>query len=177
MWYVVLGLKKIKKIEKKTYKTWEKKGYFKPQKNIFKKNFSIIIPPPNITGNLHIGHALQQTIIDITARYNRMKGKNVLLKVGTDHAGIATQIMILKKIKTKKSKKFLIKKTWLWKKKIVNIINNQIRRLGISVDWSNEIFTMNNIFSNAVKKIFINLFFFYNNKNFFFYLKFCFFFD
>ncbi|WGS66233.1 valine--tRNA ligase [Enterobacteriaceae bacterium ET-AT1-13] len=154
-------LNNFKKIEKKTYKTWEKKGYFKPQKNIFKKNFSIIIPPPNITGNLHIGHALQQTIIDITARYNRMKGKNVLLKVGTDHAGIATQIMILKKIKTKKSKKFLIKKTWLWKKKIVNIINNQIRRLGISVDWSNEIFTMNNIFSNAVKKIFINL---YNKK-------------
>ncbi|XZR52797.1 MAG: valine--tRNA ligase [Enterobacteriaceae bacterium] len=152
-------LNNFKKKEKEIYRVWEKKGYFKPKKNINKKNFCIIIPPPNITGNLHIGHALQQIIIDITARYNRMKGKNVLLKVGTDHAGIATQIIMLKNIKIKKkNKENLIKKTWLWKKKIVNIINNQIRRLGISVDWSNEIFTMDNIFSDAVKKVFINLY-------------------
>ncbi|WMC19076.1 MAG: valine--tRNA ligase [Enterobacteriaceae bacterium PSpicST1] len=148
----------FKNLEKKTYKIWEKNGYFKSKNDIKKKNFCIIIPPPNITGSLHIGHALQQTIIDITARYNRMNNKNVLLKVGTDHAGIATQIIMLKKFKGKKTKKFLIKKTWLWKKKIVNIINNQIRRLGISVDWGDEIFTMNNTFANIVKKIFINLY-------------------
>ncbi|WMC19669.1 MAG: valine--tRNA ligase [Enterobacteriaceae bacterium PC38] len=148
-------LNNFKNKEKKTYIFWEKNGYFKPINQINKKNFCIIIPPPNITGNLHIGHALQQTIIDITARYNRMKGKNVLLKVGTDHAGIATQIIMSKK---KYSNNILIKKTMLWKNKIVNIINNQIRRLGISVDWTKEIFTMDNNFSIAVKKIFISLF-------------------
>ncbi|BFI91018.1 valine--tRNA ligase [Enterobacterales bacterium endosymbiont of Anomoneura mori] len=154
------------KEEKKIYNFWEKKGYFKI-KNInnknYKNNFCIVIPPPNITGNLHLGHSLQQTIIDITARYNRMKGKNVLLKFGTDHAGIATQLMILKKtnFKNKKnnySNNYLIKKTWLWKKKNVNIINNQIKRLGISVDLNNEIFTMDNNFSKAVKKVFIKLY-------------------
>ncbi|WMC20259.1 MAG: valine--tRNA ligase [Enterobacteriaceae bacterium PSpyr] len=148
-------LNNFKNKEKKIYFFWEKNGYFKPIQQINKKNFCIIIPPPNITGNLHIGHALQQIIIDITARYNRMKGKNVLLKVGTDHAGIATQIIMSKK---KYSNNILIQKTMLWKKKIVNIINNQIRRLGISVDWNKEIFTMDHNFSIAVKKIFINLF-------------------
>ncbi|MFI4846894.1 MAG: valine--tRNA ligase [Candidatus Makana argininalis] len=151
-------------IEKDIYNEWETKGYFKPN-NKLNKSYCIILPPPNITGYLHIGHAFQHTIMDILIRYNRMKGKNTLWQVGTDHAGIATQILVERKIYQKEGKlikdykrKEFIKKIWEWKKKYGNKITNQIRRLGSSVDWNKERFTMDNKMSYAVKKVFIKLY-------------------
>ncbi|XRX42794.1 MAG: valine--tRNA ligase [Buchnera aphidicola (Eriosoma harunire)] len=151
--------------EKKIYDMWEKNGLFTPNMDKDKKPFCIVIPPPNITGNLHIGHALQQTIMDIIIRYERMKGKNTLWQVGTDHAGIATQILVEqqlklleKKDKYEYSRDEFIKKTWIWKKKLTQSINNQMRRLGNSVDWLNERFTLDSGMSIAVKEAFIRLY-------------------
>ncbi|MFI4847397.1 MAG: valine--tRNA ligase [Candidatus Makana argininalis] len=154
-------------IEKDLYNEWEIKGYFKPN-NKLNKSFCIILPPPNITGCLHIGHAFQHTIMDILIRYNRMKGKNTLWQIGTDHAGIATQILVEQKMYLKEGKRItdynrkdFIKKIWTWKKKYGNKITNQIRRLGSSVDWNKERFTMDNKMSYSVKTVFIKL---YNNN-------------
>ncbi|MFI4853211.1 MAG: valine--tRNA ligase [Candidatus Makana argininalis] len=151
-------------IEKNLYKEWKKNGYFKPN-NKLNKSYCIILPPPNITGYLHIGHAFQHTIMDILIRYNRMKGKNTLWQIGTDHAGIATQILVEKKIYldegkriTNYNRKYFIKKIWKWKKKYGNKITNQIKRLGSSVDWNSERFTMDDKMSYAVKKVFIKLY-------------------
>lgn len=156
-----------KEIEKPLYKFWEKEGFFTP-KNKSVVNFSMILPPPNITGKLHMGHAFQQTIMDTIIRYQRMLGKNTLWKVGTDHAGIATQIIIEGKIKKETgktlknyNKKEFFKKIWDWKDKSIQNINNQIRRLGSSVDWTCERFSLDDGFSEAVKKVFITL---YENK-------------
>ncbi|MCR3754693.1 MAG: valine--tRNA ligase [Candidatus Westeberhardia cardiocondylae] len=154
-----------KDFEKKLYQYWEKHGYFK-ENNSNKNNYCIIMPPPNITGNLHIGHALQQTIMDILIRFQRMQGKNTLWQPGMDHAGIATQILIEKKIlKEKKhnlnhtyTKKEFLKKTWQWKKTSHSIISNQIKRLGSSVNWDKERFTMDKKSSQAVKKAFLTLY-------------------
>ncbi|WP_343152442.1 valine--tRNA ligase [Buchnera aphidicola] len=155
-----------KDIEKKIYLFWEKNNFFKPTNNKNKKNFSVIMPPPNITGSLHLGHAFQQTIMDILVRYNRMKGKNTLWKVGTDHAGIATQTLVERKISSKDSKitrqhlgrKNFINEVWKWKKKSHNQISYQIRRLGSSVDWSTERFSLDKEMKIAVKKAFISLY-------------------
>ncbi len=157
----------LEKKEKKIYKTWEKKGFFKP--NYFTKNlnrFSIIMPPPNITGSLHIGHAFQQTIMDIIVRYNRMLGKKTIWLMGTDHAGISTQIIvennIYKKEKNKKIKNNeLKKKIWLWKKKYEKKIYKQTKLLGSSVNWDITRFSLDKNFSYSVKKAFILL---YNKK-------------
>ncbi|XBC39056.1 MAG: valine--tRNA ligase [Buchnera aphidicola (Nurudea shiraii)] len=155
-------------IEEKLYNFWEVNNYFKPDLKYKKSNFCIILPPPNITGDLHIGHAFQYTIMDILIRYNRMKGKNTFWQVGTDHAGIATQIVLEKKIlledkKTLKEcgKKNFIKKAWKWKEKLSKNITNQMRRLGMSVDWSKEKFTLDSEMSYAVREAFIVL---YNQK-------------
>ncbi|XBC38000.1 MAG: valine--tRNA ligase [Buchnera aphidicola (Floraphis meitanensis)] len=155
-------------IEKKLYEFWEKNGYFKPNLEHNKSNFCIILPPPNITGTLHIGHAFQYTIMDILIRYHRMQGKNTLWQVGTDHAGIATQIVLSKKILVKEKKtlqeygkKNFIKLAWKWKEKSIKIITDQMRRLGMSVDWEKEKFTLDPEMSKAVKEAFIIL---YNQK-------------
>ncbi|NIH16584.1 MAG: valine--tRNA ligase [Buchnera aphidicola (Periphyllus lyropictus)] len=153
-------------IEKSLYKHWEKNKCFNfSLKKSFKKSFCIIMPPPNITGKLHIGHALQQTIMDILIRFYRMKGRNTLFQVGTDHAGIATQLLIEKKIlkkykilKTKNNKKFFLKKTWKWVKKYKKKIFDQIKRLGNSIDWNREKFTLDPDISRGVKKAFIILY-------------------
>ncbi|WP_343188070.1 valine--tRNA ligase [Buchnera aphidicola (Ceratoglyphina bambusae)] len=161
-------MKKIynpKEIEKKLYKFWEKNKFFKYKKNVFKKNFCIIMPPPNITGNLHMGHAFQHTIMDILIRYNKMNGKNTLWQPGIDHAGIATQILVEKYINSKMglSKNNITKENflnimWKWKKKMSNNICSQIRRLGSSVDWSRNYFTLDKKISKSVRFAFISLF-------------------
>ncbi|QCI22224.1 valine--tRNA ligase [Buchnera aphidicola] len=155
-----------KHIEESLYNFWEKNGYFKPD-YLKQPTFCIIMPPPNITGNLHMGHAFQQTIMDILVRYHRMQGKNTLWQVGTDHAGIATQILVERQIfseenKTKNdySREDFIKKVWIWKKKYNSIVTKQMRRLGISVDWDHEKFTLDPDISIAVQEAFIIL---YNN--------------
>ncbi|QCI27238.1 valine--tRNA ligase [Buchnera aphidicola] len=153
-----------KNIEEKIYKFWEQNKYFQIKKHI-NNNFCIIMPPPNITGNLHMGHAFQQTIMDILIRYHRMKGFNTLWQMGVDHAGIATQILISKKIELQEKKdfrilgkKFFIKKCLKWKKKNDNNIYYQIKRLGSSVNWSRTRFTLDDISKKGVKKVFIDLY-------------------
>lgn len=151
-------------IEEPLYNFWEKNGFFKPNNNLNKPAFCIMMPPPNITGNLHMGHAFQQTIMDILVRYHRMQGKNTLWQVGTDHAGIATQILIERQIylhekKTKKdyNRNDFIKKIWEWKKISNLVVTRQMRRLGNSVDWEREKFTLDPDISNAVREAFIIL--------------------
>lgn len=152
-------------IEKNIYNFWEENGLFKTKIRKNKENFCIVVPPPNITGDLHIGHAFQQTIIDILIRYQKMNGKNTLFQFGTDHAGIATQMVIENKINIEKNKtrydygrENFIKKIWCWKKKSNVKIKKQIKRLGYLIDWNRERFTMDKDFSKTVKKIFINLY-------------------
>ncbi|QJC35636.1 valine--tRNA ligase [Enterobacteriaceae endosymbiont of Donacia sparganii] len=151
--------------EKKIYNYWKNNNYFKNKLDNSKKCFSIMVPPPNITGYLHIGHALQYTLIDILVRYNRMLGKNILCQVGIDHAGIATQNLIEQKIfnetgKTKNdySKKFFLDYIWKWKNKYCNIIYDQMKRLGLSADWEKTRFTMDDKFTKSVRDIFIILY-------------------
>ena len=151
--------------EKKIYDNWEKSGSFKPKKN--KEAYSIMMPPPNVTGSLHMGHALTFTIQDILIRYHRMKGKEVLWQAGTDHAGIATQMVVERQLEKQNinrrdlGRDKFIEKIWKWKKESGGNINNQLRRLGSSTDWSRERFTMDEGLSLAVKKVFVEL---YNNK-------------
>lgn len=152
-------------IEKYIYNFWEDNYLFKTKIKKNKKNFCIVAPPPNITGNLHIGHAFQQTIIDILIRYKKMNGKNILFQFGTDHAGIATQIVVENKINTEENKtkqdygrKEFINKIWCWKKESNVKINKQIKRLGYLIDWNRERFTMDKDFSKIVIKVFINLY-------------------
>jgi len=154
-----------KKIERQLYQIWEKNGYFKSSLDLNKKFFCIVMPPPNITGNLHMGHAFQQTIMDILIRYNRMQGKNTLWQLGTDHAGIATQMIVERKLIIEKNKtkefygrKEFLKKIWHWKDKTRSNITNQIRRLGCSVDWNRELFTLDPNVSEVVQKAFIILY-------------------
>ncbi len=149
--------------EKKIYNYWKKNNLFKPKIKTKKKNFSIIMPPPNITGNLHIGHAFQQTIIDFIVRYNKLNNKNVIWLMGTDHAGIATQILVENYIKKKKNKKKIkiINEIWKWKKKYEKKINKQTESMGSLVDWSRTCFSLNKKFTYAVKTAFIKL---YNNN-------------
>ncbi len=148
--------------EKKIYSDWEKSNSFKSKKNT--ESYSIMMPPPNVTGSLHMGHALTFTIQDILIRYHRMQGKEVLWQAGTDHAGIATQMVVERKLseqgidrRTLGREKF-IEKVWEWKKESGGSINNQLRRLGASADWSRERFTMDEGLSKAVKKVFVDLY-------------------
>ncbi|QJC36450.1 valine--tRNA ligase [Enterobacteriaceae endosymbiont of Donacia simplex] len=154
-----------KTFEKKIYSYWEKNNFLKNKFNYSKKCFSIMVPPPNITGSLHIGHALQYTLIDILVRYHRMLGKNILCQVGIDHAGIATQNLIEQKIfnetgKTKNnySQKFFLDNIWKWKDKYCNIIYNQMKSLGLSTEWEKARFTMDDKFIKSVRDIFIILY-------------------
>ncbi|WP_127958705.1 valine--tRNA ligase [Serratia microhaemolytica] len=152
-------------IEQKLYDHWEKQGYFKPNGDTSKESFCIMIPPPNVTGSLHMGHAFQQTIMDTMTRYQRMQGKNTLWQAGTDHAGIATQMVVERKIAAEEGKTrhdygrdAFIEKIWQWKAESGGSITRQMRRLGNSVDWERERFTMDEGLSNAVKEVFIRLY-------------------
>ncbi|EMU5278225.1 valine--tRNA ligase [Yersinia enterocolitica] len=151
-------------IEQPLYEHWEKQGYFKPNGDTSKESYCIMIPPPNVTGSLHMGHAFQQTIMDTLIRYQRMQGKNTLWQAGTDHAGIATQMVVERKIAAEEGKTrhdygrdAFIDKIWQWKGESGGTITRQMRRLGNSVDWERERFTMDDGLSNAVKEVFVRL--------------------
>jgi len=151
-----------KDIETKHYSTWEEKGYFKPRGE--GEPFSIVIPPPNVTGVLHMGHALNHTLQDVMARYMRLKGRKVLWVPGTDHAGIATQNVVEKHLQKKGKSRWdlgrdkFVDAVWEWKKEYGGHITNQIRRLGDSVDWSRERFTMDEGCHKAVVAHFVKLY-------------------
>ena len=152
-----------KKYESEIYQNWIDQGCFKPTYN-FDKNFSICIPPPNVTGSLHMGHALNNTIQDILVRYHRMNGFNTLWQPGTDHAGIATQMVVERNLEKENifrkdlSREEFIEKVWEWKEYSGSTIINQLKRLGSSCDWSRERFTMDEGLSAAVRKVFVSLY-------------------
>ncbi|WP_421595536.1 valine--tRNA ligase [Rahnella sp. PD4] len=152
-------------IEQPLYEHWEQQGYFKPHGDTSKESFAIMIPPPNVTGSLHMGHAFQQTIMDAMIRYQRMQGKNTLWQAGTDHAGIATQMVVERKIAAEEGKtrhdygrEAFINKIWDWKAESGGTITRQMRRLGDSVDWERERFTMDEGLSDAVREVFVRLY-------------------
>ena len=152
-----------KEYENEIYQLWLDKECFKPKYN-FDKNFSICIPPPNVTGSLHMGHALNNTIQDILIRYHRMNGFNTLWQPGTDHAGIATQMVVERNLAEKNiyrkdlTREEFIEKIWEWKEYSGSTIINQLKRLGSSCDWSRERFTMDDGLSSAVRKVFVKLY-------------------
>jgi len=150
--------------EEEIYKNWNEKGYFKPSDDKTKKPYTIVIPPPNITGKLHMGHALDETLQDILIRYKRMQGFNTLWVPGTDHASIATEAKIVEKLKVEGITKEdlgrdgFLKRAWEWKEEYGGTILNQLKKLGCSCDWSRERFTMDEGLSNAVKDVFVDLY-------------------
>lgn len=150
--------------EEKIYKNWEEKGYFKCKKDENKKPFVIAMPPPNITGRLHMGHALVNTIQDVFIRYNRMKGIPTLWVPGTDHASIATEAKVVEKMKKEgKSKESVgrdgfLKEAWAWKEEYGSEITKQLRKIGCSCDWEKERFTLDEECSKAVRKVFVDLY-------------------
>ena len=149
-------------IESQWYQTWEDKGYFKPANNDADP-YCIMIPPPNVTGSLHMGHGFQEAIMDGLIRYHRMKGNNTLWQVGTDHAGIATQMVVERLLgadgvsRHDLGREKFIEKVWEWKEESGGTITRQLRRLGASPDWSRERFTMDDGFYQAVQEVFIRL--------------------
>ena len=151
-----------KEIEARIYESWEDSGYFSPSKS--GEPFCIVIPPPNVTGTLHMGHAFQDTIMDIIIRYQRMNGKNTLWQVGTDHAGIATQMVVerqLEKSGTSRQelgREAFEKEVWKWKEESGSTITKQMKRLGASTDWTKEKFTMDENLVRGVTKVFIQLY-------------------
>ena len=148
-------------IEQQCYKSWEEAGLFKASGS--GDPYCILLPPPNVTGSLHMGHGFQQTIMDALTRYHRMKGDNTLWQVGTDHAGIATQMVVERQLnaegKTRHDlgREDFIKKVWEWKEHSGGTITGQMRRLGTSPDWSREVFTMDEDLSKAVTEVFVKL--------------------
>ena len=153
---------KPQELEDRWYKTWEDRGYFKPQGK--GDTYCIAIPPPNVTGRLHMGHGFQHAIMDALIRYHRMLGKQTLWQVGTDHAGIATQMVVERQLNTKGTsrqelgREAFVDKVWDWKEESGNIITQQLRRMGSSLDWSRERFTMDQELSEVVQKVFVDLF-------------------
>ena len=150
-------------VEAGMYQGWEESGYFKPTFDK-EESFSIALPPPNVTGSLHMGHGFNNAIMDALTRYHRMDGDNTLWQPGTDHAGIATQMVVERRLEAQGIKRRdmtredFIDKVWEWKEESGGNITSQIRRLGSSVDWSRERFTMDDGLSNAVKEVFVRLF-------------------
>ncbi len=150
-------------IEAKWYSHWEAKGLFRPERPDATP-FTIVNPPPNVTGSLHIGHALDNTLQDVVIRYERLRGKDALWVVGTDHAGIATQMVVERQMEAKQDKRTnysredFIAKVWEWKHESGGTITQQLRRLGCSMDWSREQFTMDPHFTKAVVKVFVDLY-------------------
>jgi len=150
-------------IEARWYKYWEENGKFRPERPDAAP-FTIVNPPPNVTGSLHIGHALDNTLQDIVVRYERLRGKDAMWVVGTDHAGIATQMVVERQLeerqdkRTNYSREDFIAKVWEWKTESGGQITRQLRRLGCSMDWSREQFTMDPHFTRAVVKVFVDLY-------------------
>jgi len=150
-------------IEAKWYPLWEARGYFKPGYTAGAKPYCIQLPPPNVTGTLHMGHAFQQTLMDVMIRYHRMRGFNTLWQVGTDHAGIATQIVVEQQLKAAGQtrhdlgREAFIERVWQWKEESGSTITHQMRRLGAAADWSRERFTMDEGLSAAVRETFVRL--------------------
>ncbi|EMR8364561.1 valine--tRNA ligase [Neisseria gonorrhoeae] len=151
-------------IESKHYQNWESQGYFRPDMDLTKPSFSIQLPPPNVTGTLHMGHAFNQTIMDGLTRYYRMKGCNTAWIPGTDHAGIATQIVVERQLAAQNvsrhdlgREKFL-EKVWEWKEVSGGTITQQMRRVGCSADWTREYFTMDGVHAETVTEVFVRLY-------------------
>jgi valyl-tRNA synthetase len=152
------------RVEEKWYNYWMAKGYFRADLNSSKEPFSIVIPPPNVTGSLHMGHALNNTLQDILVRFKRMKGYNCLWMPGTDHAGIATQNVVERELakegldRHQLGREEFIRRVWEWKEKYGGVIINQLKKLGASCDWSRERFTMDEGLSRAVREVFVHLY-------------------
>ncbi|NOX94397.1 MAG: class I tRNA ligase family protein, partial [Alphaproteobacteria bacterium] len=156
--------------ETRLYEAWEKSGAFKPSKKQGAEAYSIVIPPPNVTGSLHMGHALNNTLQDILVRFERMRGKSVLWQPGMDHAGIATQMVVERQLAEQQKKRTdftreeFVERVWEWKEESGGTILNQLKRLGSTCDWSRERFTMgdpNNPDDQMVKaviKVFVQLY-------------------
>ena len=153
-------------VEGRIYRTWEQAGAFRAgqPERAGAKPYSIVIPPPNVTGSLHMGHALNNTLQDILCRFERMRGKDVLWQPGTDHAGIATQMVVERQLMERQEKsrremgrEAFLKRVWEWKAESGGTIVNQLKRLGASCDWSRERFTMDEGLSRAVLKVFVEL--------------------
>ncbi|HKT26650.1 valine--tRNA ligase, partial [Dyella sp.] len=147
-------------IESKWYARWEQSGVFHPAGH--GEPYCILLPPPNVTGTLHMGHAFQQTVMDMLIRYQRMRGMNVLWQVGTDHAGIATQKIVENQLAVESKTRHdlgrepFVERVWQWKEESGSTITNQMRRLGVAADWSRERFTMDEGLSAAVRKVFVD---------------------
>jgi valyl-tRNA synthetase len=152
------------RVEEKYYNVWLEKGYFQAELDASKEPFSIVIPPPNITGSLHMGHALNNTLQDILVRFKRMKGYNCLWMPGTDHAGIATQNVVERELakegldRHQLGREEFIRRVWQWREKYGGVIINQLKKLGSSCDWSRERFTMDEGLSRAVREVFVQLY-------------------
>ncbi|MBM3515566.1 MAG: class I tRNA ligase family protein, partial [Alphaproteobacteria bacterium] len=150
--------------EEQLYARWEADGDFRPDPAAGKAPFCIVIPPPNVTGSLHIGHALNNTLQDILIRYARMTGRDVLWQAGTDHAGIATQMVVERQLEASGAsrralgREEFVSRVWSWKEQSGGMITHQLRRLGVSPDWSRERFTMDEGLSLAVRKVFVDLY-------------------
>ncbi len=154
-----------KDFEKRIYEMWEKEGYFKPRNDVSRETYSIVLPPPNITGQLHMGHALDHTLQDILIRYKRMEGYDTLWQPGTDHASIATEVKVVERIREKEGKtkeeigrEEFLKRAWAWKEEFGNRIVEQMKQLGDSCDWSRECFTMDEGCNDAVVDFFVKLY-------------------
>ena len=153
-----------KAIEEKLYERWCENKYFHAEVDRSRKPFTTVMPPPNITGKLHMGHALDNTLQDILIRYKRMQGYNALWIPGTDHAAISTEVKVTNQLKEEGiDKKELgregfLERTWQWKEEYAGTIENQLKKLGISCDWDRERFTMDEGCSKAVEEVFIKLY-------------------
>ncbi|MBR5926654.1 MAG: class I tRNA ligase family protein, partial [Firmicutes bacterium] len=154
-----------KQFEDRIYKEWESAGAFRPEVNPEGDPYTIVMPPPNITGQLHMGHALDQSLQDVLSRFKRMQGFSMLWLPGTDHASIATEVKVVEKIRAEEGKtkeelgrEEFLKRAWAWKEQYGNRINLQVRKLGSSCDWSRERFTMDEGCNEAVKEHFIKLY-------------------
>ncbi|MYD44589.1 MAG: valine--tRNA ligase [Gammaproteobacteria bacterium] len=151
-----------RQIEQTTYHRWESSGHFAPQGN--GTPYTIVIPPPNVTGTLHLGHAFQHTIMDLLIRFQRMDGRQTLWQTGTDHAGIATQMVVSEQLRAEGSsldaigREAFVERVWKWRDEAGGVITQQMRRIGSSVDWSRERFTMDEGFSKAVIEVFVRLY-------------------
>ena len=154
-----------KEFEENLYNEWEKKGYFKPSMDKRKESFCIVMPPPNVTGKLHMGHALDGTMQDMLIRYKRMCGYNTLWVPGTDHAAIATEVKVVEKMKKEEgltkadiTREQFLERAWAWTKEYGGTIQKQQRKLGCSCDWERSRFTMDEGLSQAVLEQFVNLY-------------------
>ena len=153
-----------RKVEKNIYDWWESKGYFEPRVHPWKKPFVISMPPPNVTGQLHLGHAITATLEDLMIRYHRMVGTPTLWVPGADHAGIATQNVVERELgkqglkRTDLGREKFIERVWKWKDVYLKRIDNQHRRLGVSCDWKRERFTLDEVLSRSVRTAFVRLY-------------------